>query len=61
MITAHKKETRQKMTKLKGLGRGLDALLDGNDKSKNAAREVLQNLKNIFFTTWKVPAAYQYG
>jgi len=55
MITAHKKETRQKMTKLKGLGRGLDALLDGNDNSNNAAGEVLQNLKISFLQ----PGKYQ--
>lgn len=42
------------MTKLKGLGRGLDALLDGNDKS-NAAGEVLQNLKTSFLQ----PGKYQ--
>ena len=55
MITAHKKETRQKMTKLKGLGRGLDALLDGNDNSNNAAGEALQNLKISFLQ----PGKYQ--
>ena len=55
MITAHKKEMRQKMTKLKGLGRGLDALLDGNDNANNAAGEVLQNLKISFLQ----PGKYQ--
>jgi len=42
------------MTKLKGLGRGLDALLDGNDNS-NAAGEALQNLKTSFLQ----PGKYQ--
>ena len=54
MATVHKKETRQKMTKLKGLGRGLDALLDGND-NPSAAGEVLQNLKTSFLQ----PGKYQ--
>ena len=54
MATMHKKEIRQKMTKPKGLGRGLDALLDGNDSS-NTAGELLQNLKTSFLQ----PGKYQ--
>jgi ParB family transcriptional regulator, chromosome partitioning protein len=54
MATAYKKEARQKMTKPKGLGRGLDALLDGGG-SPNAAGEVLQNLK----TSLLQPGKYQ--
>ena len=34
------------MVKLKGLGRGLDALLSGNNDS-NAGGESLQNLKTV--------------
>ena len=54
MATVYKKEARQKMTKPKGLGRGLDALLDGGSNF-NAAGEVLQNLKTSFLQ----PGKYQ--
>ena len=54
MATVYKKEARQKMTKPKGLGRGLDALLDGGG-NPNAAGEVLQNLKTSFLQ----PGKYQ--
>ena len=54
MATVYKKEARQKMTKPKGLGRGLDALLDGGGNF-NAAGEVLQNLKTSFLQ----PGKYQ--
>ena len=54
MATVYKKEVRQKMTKPKGLGRGLDALLDGGG-NPNAAGEVLQNLK----TSYLQPGKYQ--
>ena len=54
MATVYKKEARQKMTKPKGLGRGLDALLGGGD-NPNAAGEVLQNLKISFLQ----PGKYQ--
>ena len=54
MVTGHKKDARQKMARPKGLGRGLDALLDGNDSS-NATGEVLQNLKISFLQ----PGKYQ--
>lgn len=54
MATVYKKEARKKMTKPKGLGRGLDALLDGGG-NPNAAGEVLQNLK----TSYLQPGKYQ--
>jgi ParB family chromosome partitioning protein len=54
MATVYKKEARQKMTKPKGLGRGLDALLDGGG-NPNAAGEALQNLKISFLQ----PGKYQ--
>jgi len=54
MATVYKKEARQKMTKPKGLGRGLDALLGGGG-NPNAAGEVLQNLETSFLQ----PGKYQ--
>ena len=54
MATVYKKEARQKKTKPKGLGRGLDALLDG-DGNPDAAGEVLKNLKTSFLQ----PGKYQ--
>ena len=54
MAAVYKKEVRQKMTKQKGLGRGLDALLDGGS-NPNAAGEVLQNLKISYLQ----PGKYQ--
>lgn len=54
MSTVYKNEARQKMTKSKGLGRGLDALLGGSGNS-NEVGEVLQNLKISFLQ----PGKYQ--